>query len=144
MCSSDLVFLSQQPDGGFAVHITTERPRHIDMRPVTVQRYCANGEPCTTWQDFVPAPRFENIAAAHSDGGNESPQDDLRVRRHLVEPLMLSPPGRGEVPGLRIAWPGEVWPCFQLHLAGPLQSNTTLSSRTLGNAMTIALSRVAA
>lgn len=130
------VVLTGRPDGTAEVAVTTERPRFVDMRPVQIQRYRTDGAPGQRLRDLIPPPRFESAARpTYNNDGEGLLPDDLWVHQRLVEPLMLSPPGDETAHGLRIAWPGEIWPCFQLQLIG-LTPETTVSSQIFGNAMT--------
>lgn len=136
------VVLTGHPDGSTDVVVSTERPRFVDMHPVQIQCYHADGGPREKLHDFRPSPRFEPAARPtyDSDGEGLLP-DDLRVHQRLVEPLALSPSANGRAHGVRIAWSGEVWPCFQLQLIG-LPPETTVSSQIVGNAMTVAQQRI--
>lgn len=132
------VVLTGHPDGSAEVAVATERPRFVDMCPLRIQWYRADGRPGEKLHDVKPPPHFE--PAAQPTHGNDSDAllpDDLCVHQRLVESLMLSPPGDEGVHGLRIAWPGEVWPCFQLQVIGPPSPDTIISSQTIGNAVVL-------
>lgn len=136
------VVLTGHPDGSADVAVATERPRFVDMRPVQIQCYHADGGPPEKLHDFTSSPRFEPAARPtyDSDGEGLLP-DDLRVCQRLVEPLILSPLGDEGTHGLRITWPGEVWPCFDTRVVGPIKSFASIF-RTVGNAITISSAQI--
>lgn len=134
------VVLTGLPDGSAdVVVVATERPRFVDMRPVQIQWYSADEAPAQRLRDVLPPPRFEPVALAAYD--NDCLPDNLRVHQRLAEPLILSPPDDGREHGLRIAWPGEVWPCFSTQVVEPIKSFVRIF-KTVGNAMTISSAQI--
>lgn len=133
----DVVLVGNPGGGSTEVMVTTKRPRFVDMRSVQIQWYCPDDEIDMKVQDLVPPPRFEPVAPPSSVGRCEDLPGELHVHQRLAEPLMLSPPDSGRTRGLRIAWPGEVWPCFQWQMIGPLLPNATISSQIIGNSIIV-------
>ena len=124
------VFLAQQTNCSVAVTLRATRQHFVDMRDVTIHdvRDRGEGAPQRT-------PRTVELLVEERPAQPGPPARAAHVVTTLAQPIVLRAPEPGEPRHIRFEWRGEVWPRFVLNIIGHVDTETCITSQTLGSVM---------
>lgn len=125
------VFVLQERDESFAIHVSTRRQWYIGMKPLLIQRQ----EPSGVRTDLEPPPALEEQSTPLDGAG---PREFTAT---LAGFLRLPAPEAGPGHTLRLTWVGEIWPRFSVATMGPTSGATLVTSQCVGNTLLLTVQR---